>query len=92
MTETTKVASSAGADAGTAPAPDAVTPRMKTRYADEIAPALLAEFSFGNVMQVPRVTKVIVNMGVGEAARDAKLIDGAVRDVSAITGLKPIVT
>jgi len=67
-------------------------PRLKARYAEEIKPALLAEFGFANVMQVPRVTKVIVNMGVGEAARDAKLIDGAVRDLTAITGQKPVVT
>jgi large subunit ribosomal protein L5 len=68
------------------------TPRLKTRYADEIKPALLKEFGYGNTMQVPGVVKVIVNMGVGEAARDAKLIDGAVRDLSAITGQKPVVT
>ena len=67
-------------------------PRLKARYADEIKPALLAEFGYGNVMQVPGVVKVVVNMGVGEAARDAKLIDGAVRDLSAITGQKPVVT
>jgi len=69
-----------------------ITPRLKTRYADEIKPALLAEFGYSNVMQVPGVVKVVVNMGVGEAARDAKLIDGAVRDLSAITGQKPVVT
>jgi large subunit ribosomal protein L5 len=68
------------------------TPRLKARYADEIKPALQSEFGYGNVMQVPGVVKVIVNMGVGEAARDAKLIDGAVRDLSAITGQKPVVT
>jgi len=67
-------------------------PRLKTRYADEIKPALVKEFGFVNAMQVPGVVKVIVNMGVGEAARDAKLIDGAVRDLSAITGQKPVVT
>jgi large subunit ribosomal protein L5 len=67
-------------------------PRLKQRYTDEIKPALLSEFGFANVMQVPGVVKVIVNMGVGEAARDAKLIDGAVRDLSAITGQKPVVT
>jgi large subunit ribosomal protein L5 len=67
-------------------------PRLKTRYVDEIKPALQSEFGYGNVMQVPGVVKVIVNMGVGEAARDAKLIDGAVRDLSAITGQKPVVT
>jgi len=69
-----------------------VTPRLKTRYSDEIKPALLKEFGYANAMQVPGVVKVIVNMGVGEAARDAKLIDGAVRDLSAITGQKPVVT
>jgi large subunit ribosomal protein L5 len=68
------------------------TPRLKARYAEEIKPALVKEFGYGNAMQVPGVVKVIVNMGVGEAARDAKLIDGAVRDLSAITGQKPVVT
>jgi large subunit ribosomal protein L5 len=67
-------------------------PRLKTRYADEIAPALFQEFSYANVMQVPRMVKVVVNMGVGDAARDSKLIDGAVRDLSAITGQKPQIT
>ena len=68
------------------------TPRMKQRYRDEILPALREEFEFGNVMQVPTVTKIVVNMGVGEAARDSKLIDGAVKDLAAITGQKPTVT
>jgi len=67
-------------------------PRLKTRYADEIAPALREEFSYANVMQVPRMVKVVVNMGVGDAARDSKLIDGAVRDLAAITGQKPQIT
>jgi large subunit ribosomal protein L5 len=67
-------------------------PRLKQRYREEIAPALREEFSFGNVMQIPTVTKVIVNMGVGEAARDSKLIDGALRDLAAITGQKPQIT
>jgi large subunit ribosomal protein L5 len=67
-------------------------PRLKLRYREEIAPALREEFSFANVMQIPTVTKVIVNMGVGEAARDSKLIDGALRDLAAITGQKPQVT
>jgi large subunit ribosomal protein L5 len=64
-------------------------PRLKTRYRAEIKPALLEEFSFSNAMQIPGVVKVVVNMGVGEAARDAKLIDGALRDLTAITGQKP---
>jgi len=67
-------------------------PRLKSRYAAEIAPALREQFKHENVMQVPRLVKVVVNMGVGEAARDSKLIDGAVRDLSAITGQRPAVT
>lgn len=67
-------------------------PRLKSRYAAEIAPALREQFKHDNVMQVPRLVKVVVNMGVGEAARDSKLIDGAVRDLSAITGQRPAVT
>jgi large subunit ribosomal protein L5 len=66
-------------------------PRLRERYLSEIAPALREEFSYGNVMQVPGLSKIVVNMGVGEAARDAKLIDGAVRDLSLITGQKPAV-
>jgi large subunit ribosomal protein L5 len=68
-----------------------VAPRLKQRYRDEISSALREQFSYGNVMQVPTVTKVVVNMGVGEAARDAKLMDGALRDLTAITGQKPAV-
>ena len=64
-------------------------PRLKARYRTEIRPALSEQFSYGNPMQVPGVVKVVVNMGVGEAARDAKLIDGALRDLTAITGQKP---
>ena len=70
----------------------AVTPRLKQRYADEIKGALLKQFGYDNVMQVPGVVKVVVNMGVGDAAKDAKLIEGAIRDLSAITGQKPLVT
>ncbi len=66
-------------------------PRLKERYRAEIAAAMLEEFKYPNVMQVPTVTKIVVNMGVGEAARDAKLIDGAVRDLTIITGQKPAV-
>ncbi|HAN70525.1 MAG TPA: 50S ribosomal protein L5, partial [Actinobacteria bacterium] len=68
------------------------TPRLKTRYREEIAPALREEFSFPNVMQVPTLTKIVVNMGVGDAARDSKLIEGAIRDLTEITGQKPQVT
>jgi len=61
-------------------------PRLKTRYREQIVAALREQFAYSNPMQVPGVVKVVVNMGVGEAARDAKLMDGAVRDLTAITG------
>jgi large subunit ribosomal protein L5 len=67
-------------------------PRLKTRYREEILPSLHQQFGYGNVMQVPGLTKIVVNMGVGEAARDSKLIEGAVRDLTVITGQKPQVT
>jgi large subunit ribosomal protein L5 len=82
-------------DARASDAPAAVAPprpRLQERYLSEIAPALREEFGYANVMQVPGLSKIVVNMGVGEAARDAKLIDGAVRDLSVITGQKPSVT
>lgn len=68
------------------------TPRLKTKYREEIAGKLREEFSFENVMQVPGLVKIVVNMGVGDAARDSKLIDGAIRDLTTITGQKPTVT
>ena len=67
-------------------------PRLKARYREEILPALRTEFDIANVMQVPGLTKIVVNMGVGEAARDSKLIEGAIKDLTAITGQKPTVT
>ncbi len=67
-------------------------PRLKQRYQDEIKASLQEQFGHGNIMQVPGVVKVVVNMGVGDAAKDSKLIEGAVRDLGAITGQKPIVT
>ncbi len=68
-----------------------MTPRLKTRYAQEIRTELAEQFGYRNVMQIPGVVKVAINMGVGEAARDAKLIEGAVRDLATITGQKPLV-
>src|ERR1700735_841054 len=98
-TKTKQAAAAPGKAADGAAAPqdgavavaERVPPRLKDRYAAEIAPALLAEFGYANVMQIPRLTKIAVNMGVGEAARDAKLIDGAVRELAIITGQKPAV-
>ncbi|MDO4917337.1 MAG: 50S ribosomal protein L5 [Rothia sp. (in: high G+C Gram-positive bacteria)] len=69
-----------------------ITPRFKTKFTEEVTPALQEQFNYSNKMQAPKVVKVVVNMGVGEAARDAKLMDGAIRDLTAITGQKPLVT
>jgi large subunit ribosomal protein L5 len=77
--------------AGAAPV-KAAQPRLKQKYRAEIAPQLKKDFSFTNVHQVPGIVKVVVNTGVGEAARDGKIIDGAVKDLIAITGQKPQVT
>ena len=68
---------------------DNYTPRLKTRYRDEIKNKLNDEFSYENVMEIPGVVKVVVNMGVGDAARDSKLINGALNDLTLITGQKP---
>ena len=70
----------------------ATTPRLKDKYRGEIVKALRDEFKHGNVNEVPRLTKIVVNMGVGEAAKDSKLMDGAIADLAAITGQKPQVT
>ncbi|MEU6360529.1 50S ribosomal protein L5 [Streptomyces albidoflavus] len=67
-------------------------PRLKLKYREEIAGKLRDEFTYENVMQVPGLTKIVVNMGVGDAARDSKLIEGAIRDLTTITGQKPAVT
>jgi large subunit ribosomal protein L5 len=70
---------------------ETVQPRLKQRYRDEIAKAMRDEFGYANVMQIPGLTKIKVNMGVGDAARDSKVIEGAVRDLTTITGQKPAV-
>jgi large subunit ribosomal protein L5 len=70
---------------------ETVQPRLKQRYREEIAKAMREEFGYANVMQIPGLTKIKVNMGVGDAARDSKLIEGAVRDLTTITGQKPAV-
>ncbi|GAA2330343.1 50S ribosomal protein L5 [Streptomyces sparsogenes] len=67
-------------------------PRLKLRYREEIQGKLKDQFSYENVMQIPGLTKIVVNMGVGDAARDSKLIEGAIRDLATITGQKPAVT
>ncbi|WP_298889342.1 50S ribosomal protein L5 [uncultured Serinicoccus sp.] len=70
----------------------AAAPRLKARYRQDIAPAMTEQFGYANPMQVPGLVKITVNMGVGEAARDSKLIEGAIRDLATITGQKPSVT
>jgi large subunit ribosomal protein L5 len=70
---------------------ETVQPRLKQRYREEIAKAMREEFGYANVMQIPGLTKIKVNMGVGDAARDSKVIEGAVRDLTTITGQKPAV-
>ena len=67
-------------------------PRLKQRYREEVAPALIEEFKFANEMQAPRVEKVIINIGLGEALQDAKVLDAASTDIATITGQKPVVT
>ena len=79
-------------DTATAPAAGKIQPRLKQKYRAEIAPQLKKDFGFTNVHQVPGLVKIVVNTGVGEAARDGKIIDGAVKDLTAITGQKPQVT
>lgn len=68
------------------------TPILKTRYREEVVPALVERFSYDNVMQVPSITKVVVNIGVGEAIDNPKSLDGAVEDLRMITGQQPIIT
>jgi large subunit ribosomal protein L5 len=72
---------------------DAVTvPRLKTRYQTEIVPAMVKEFNYSNVMQVPRLVKISVNIGLGEALQNSKAIEAATGDLATITGQKPVVT
>jgi large subunit ribosomal protein L5 len=86
-------ATAAPAESGSSAAPAArVQPRLKQKYRSEILPALQQQFGYGNVHQVPGLVKVVVNTGVGDAARDGKIIDGAVADLTKITGQKPQVT
>ena len=67
-------------------------PRLRNKYKDEIVPQLMKDFGFKNVMQVPKLNRIVVNMGLGEAVQNAKLIESAVEELSAITGRKPVVT
>ncbi len=71
---------------------EAPKPRLKERYEKEVVPALMEEFGYRSVMEVPRIQKIVVNIGLGEALQNSKAIDAAVRDVSIITGQRPVVT
>jgi large subunit ribosomal protein L5 len=75
-----------------APAPAPVRPRLRLRYIEEIVPALKDQFGYSTVMQVPRLEKIVLNMGLGEAVREPKIIEIAVEDLQTIAGQKPIVT
>jgi len=66
-------------------------PRLKERYATEVVPALVQEFSYGNVMQAPRLEKIVLNIGMGEAVADAKTLDAAAGDIAIITGQQPVI-
>jgi large subunit ribosomal protein L5 len=69
-----------------------VTPRLKEMYRQEVVPALMKEFGYRNVMEVPRLEKVVVNIGLGEALQNPKALDSAASDIAAITGQKPVIT
>ena len=71
---------------------DDYTPRLKQRFRDEIVPALQRELGLENVMQVPRLDKIVVNMGIGDAVKDGRLLEAALEDLTIITGQKPVVT
>lgn len=66
--------------------------RLKERYLQEVVPAMIKEFGYDNIMQVPRITKIVVNVGVGEALDNAKALDFVVQDITTITGQKPVIT
>ena len=67
-------------------------PRLKTIYREEVVPAMVKEFSYSNTMQVPRLAKIVLNVGLGEAIREAKSVDATMRDITSIAGQKPVVT
>ncbi len=75
-----------------APAVNGVQPRLKTQYREEIVPALVRHFGYANVMQAPKVEKIVLNIGLGEALTNARAVEAATQDIEAITGQHPIVT
>jgi large subunit ribosomal protein L5 len=89
---TTTTAAPAASASRASTAHERTQPRLKQKYQSDVAPQLKKDFAFTNVHQIPGLVKIVVNTGVGEAARDGKIIDGAVKDLTAITGQKPQVT
>ena len=75
---------------GAADGNERVTPRLRARYGEEIRPALMTEFNYRNVMEAPRLEKIVVNIGIGEAKDNARALDAAVGDLAAITGQRPV--
>ena len=71
---------------------DKKVPNLKAKYSSEVAPALMKQFGYKSVMQIPKIDKVVVNVGCGEARENAKILDNVVRDLAQITGQKPIIT
>lgn len=69
-----------------------MTTRLKEKFAKDVIPAMMKEFNYSSVMQVPKLEKITLNIGLGEAVKDVKLIDAATRDLTAVTGQKPVVT
>jgi large subunit ribosomal protein L5 len=74
------------------PTPEGYVPRLKTRYSDEVVPKIQKEFGIGNIMAVPRIERISLNMGVGEAIQNIKILDDAVEELGALAGQKPVVT
>ena len=72
--------------------PEGYTPRLKTKYSEEVAPALMKKFEYKSVMQIPKMDKITINVGAGEARDNAKVLDAVVADLMKITGQKPVVT
>src|SRR5574337_1956057 len=90
--EETKIKRKAKSDATASTMEPRAMPRLRERFRDVIAPALMKQFRYKNVWQVPRPSKVVINMGLGEAVANVKVIDAAVEELSAVTGQKPVVT
>ena len=72
--------------------PEGYTPRLKTKYNEEVAPALMKKFEYKSVMQIPKMDKITINVGCGEAKENSKALDAVVADLTKITGQKPVIT